>query len=149
MASTVDGAITALCALLSASPALSGVSVHDGPPMTAETPDWIAVGYQPGSADAAVITWEWAGLGAMKQEERYDVLCSLMSASGDEAMSTRRTRAGALLDVVRAVVKANPVLTTNVRLARMSTGTLLQEQSSQGALAGYTFAISVEARISA
>lgn len=148
MASTVDGAITALCALLSASGDLTGVTVHDGPPMTAETPEWIAIGYQPDTVDSVQLVYEWAALGQRHQEEHYDILCSLVSTSGDEAIAARRSRAIALRDAVAAVLADNPTLSDTVRIAHLSGATLRQQQTSQGALAGFTFTVSVQARIS-
>lgn len=159
MASTVDTAITALVTLLADIDGfcLAGsedatdplVSVHDGPPARAETADWVAIGFQPGTADSVVIEYDWKALGQSAREERYDILCSLMSASGDEAMSTRRGRALAMRDAVAAALSADYTLGGVVRLAAMSTATLLQEQTTKGALAGYTFTVSVQARITA
>lgn len=147
MASTVDSAITALCSLLSAAPALSGVSVHDGPPMTAETPEWIAVGFSPGEPTAVELTYEWAQIGAQRHEEHYDILCSLVTNSGDEGMPARRARAIALRDAVAAVLTANPTLSGAVRIAHMSSAQLVQEETSQGASAGFTFRVSCQARV--
>lgn len=147
MASTQDSAIVALCSLLSAAPALSGVTVHDGPPMSAETSEWIAVGFSPGEAVAVDATYEWAQIGAQRHEEHYDILCSLVTNSGDEGMPARRTRAVALRDAVAAVLYANPTLSGAVRIAHMSAAQLVQEQTPQGASAGYTFRVSCAARI--
>jgi hypothetical protein len=150
MASTVDAAISALVALLEAASSLDGVSVHDGPPMTAQTPDWIAVGYQPDSSDAVLIDYEFSQLGAGKQREKYDVLCSLLTTSGDTAMSTRRSRAIALRDAVAQVLADNRELgvpSSGIWLAEMTSAALLQEQGPKGALAGFKFSITVQARI--
>jgi hypothetical protein len=146
MASTVDTAIIALVSLLQAAPALSGVSVFDGPP-TEEVAEWIAVGWSPGEVTAADITYEWAGLGAQRNEETYDLLCSLATSSGDVAVATRRARAIALRDAVAAVLTANPSLSGAVRIAHLSRAQLLQELPGTGSSAGFTFRVSCAARV--
>lgn len=148
MGSAVDGAVTALVDLLRASDDLAGVTVHDGPPTVSETPDWIAVGYQPGSAEAVDVTYDWAQIGAMTQEERITIRCSLACSSGDEPMGARRTRAVALRDAVASVIRANSRLNDTVRVAHMTSATLMQEQTPQGAMAGYAFTVEATVRIS-
>lgn len=146
MASTINSAISAVVTLLEAQGALSDFTVHDGPPTTSETPDWISVGYQPGEAESVVVTYEFRAIGQRSQEERYDILCALMTSSGDADMSARRTRALELRDVVASALATDYSLGGLVRIAHLSSATLLQDQG-KGALAGFTFTVSVQARI--
>jgi hypothetical protein len=148
MASTVDAAITGLYALLSAAPALAGVTVHDGPPVVSETAEWIAVGYSPGESTSADINYEDRDVGGRSQREQYDLLCSLVTNSGDEGMQARRARAVVLRDAVAAVLLTDATLGGAVDVARMTSAQLVQEQTSQGASAGYVFRVTCKAVIS-
>jgi hypothetical protein len=147
VASTIDAAILALTSLLGAAPSLSGVSVFDGPPTSAETPDWITVGWSPGETAAVDVEYAWAEIGAQRHEERYDILCCLATTSGDEAMPARRARALAIRDAIAAVLFANPTLSGAVRIAHMSAAQLVQDETEQGASAGFTFRVNCQARI--
>lgn len=147
MASTVNAAIAGFIAQLEASSDLTGVTVHDGPPTTSETPDWIAVGYQPGSTESVSMTWDWAQIGGSRSEETYDVLCSFATTSGDEGMTARRTRAIAIRDAIAAALSTDRTLGGAVRIAHLSEGVIHQEQTNRGAAIGFTFTLSCAARI--
>lgn len=147
MASVVDLAVTALISILTADTGLAGVNVYDGPPMAAESLDWVAVGYQPGSTEAVTAQYDWAQIGQQRHEEHITILCSLATSTGDEPMGARRSRAVALRDIVAAALRANPTLNGSVRIAHMDSANLVQEQTPQGALAGYAFTVSAVARI--
>lgn len=147
MTSAIPAAITSLVAIIDAATA-DTVGVHDGKPETAETPDWIAVGYDPSSETAVDFTRDWAAIGAQRQEEDFDILCSLRSGSGDEVMSLRRARAFALLDTVSAAVATNPTLGGSVRVAAVfGSGSLSQAETGTGASAGIRFRVACEVRI--
>jgi hypothetical protein len=147
--STIPAAIAGLLATLRAAPGLAGVVVHDGPPVTAETPDWVAVGYDPTdpltSVDASQVP---ASLGNRGREESYDILCSLASRSGDEDMAPRRARAMEMFAAVEAAVRADVTLGGAVRTAQIASYSLTQEQTRQGASAGVSFRIACSARLS-
>lgn len=147
MASTVNDAINGFIALLAASDDLDGVTVHDGPPVTSETPEWIAVGYQPGSTESVQMTWDWAQIGGQRSEETYDVLCCLAVSSGDDDMNTRRARVVALRDAIAAAVRSDWTLGGAVRLSHLSEGVMHQELTSRGSAIGFTFTLSCAARI--
>lgn len=148
MTSTVNAAIAGFKAQLEASSDLAGVTVHDGPPTVAESVDWIAVGWQPGSTESVSMTWDWAQIGGSRTEETYDVLCSLAVATGDEQdMSGARTRAFAIRDAIAAALTTDRTLGGSVRLAHLSEGVMHQEQTSKGARIGFTFTLSCAARI--
>jgi hypothetical protein len=149
VSTAIPAAITALISTIQAASGLTGVTVHDGKPETAETPDWIAVGYDPQAETAVDFDREWAALGQQRMEEEFAIYCTLRSGSGDEVMSTRRARAFALLDIVSAAVAANPTLSGAVRVAAVhGQGSLLQAETGSGAAAGLRFRVDCQARIS-
>jgi hypothetical protein len=123
------------------------VTIHDGPPTTAETPDWIAVGYQPGTTESVVLAWDWAQIGGQRSEETYDVLCSFATTSGDEGMTARRLRAIEILDAIAAALSTDRTLGGAVRLARLKEGAMHQEETEDGSRIGFTFTLSCAARI--
>lgn len=146
--STIPAAIAGLIATLKAAPGLAGVVVHDGPPTTAETPDWVAVGYDPTdpltSVDASQVP---ASLGNRAREESYEIACSLAAWSGDEDMAARRVRALDLFAAVEAAVRTDITLGGAVRTAQVASYLLTQEQTQQGASAGVRFRIACSARL--
>jgi len=147
MASTVNAAVAGFIAALENSTDLAGVTIHDGPPASAESKEWIAVGYQPGTTESVTMTWDWAQIGGQQSEETYDVLCSFAVTSGDEDMVTRRTRAVAIRDAIAAAIRSDWTLGRAVRLAHLSDGVMHQEQTSRGSSIGFTFTLSCVARI--
>lgn len=146
MSSTIAVAIDGLLAQLSASEALTGVTVFDGPPL-AKASEWVAVGYQPDEAKAVTAGYDWAQIGAQRSEEEYDILCSLATRSGSTKMSVGRARAVAIRDAVAAAISTDRTLGGAVRLAGLSSADLLQEQTASGRIVGFTFTVHCTARI--
>lgn len=146
--STIPAAIGGLLATLRSAAGLSGVAVYDGPPMTADPADWVAVGYDPTdpltSVDASQVP---ASLGNRAREESYEVVCSLASWSGDEDMAARRVRALDLFAAVEAAVRTDITLGGAVRTAQIASYSLTQEQTGQGASAGVRFRVGCSARL--
>jgi hypothetical protein len=147
MASTVNAAISGFISQLAASTDLVGVTVHDGPPVTAETPEWIAVGYQPGSTESVSMSYDWAQIGGQRSEETYELLCSFAVRTGDQAMSTLRARGFQIRNAIAAAISTDRTLGGAVRLAHMSEAVLHQEQTDRGAAIGFTFTLACVARI--
>lgn len=147
MASTVNAAISGFLTALRNSSALTGIALHDGPPSTSETPEWIAVGYQPGSTESVTMVYDWAQIGGQRSEETYDILCSFAAHTGDADMSLRRARAFTIRDAIAAAITTDRTLGGAVRLAHMSEAVMHQEQTSRGAAIGFTFTLSCAARI--
>lgn len=151
--SAVPDAIDALRTVIAA--AVPTVTVHDGPPNSYVDQDWIAVGHDPtGDGFSAVEGWtqEPRGLGQMGREERFDVVCSLASSSGDPEMEPRRAQAFTLLAAIETALRSNPGLTTTVRFAEFTTGTFLQSRGTTEAGRSYAsasigFRITCQARV--
>lgn len=146
--STIPAAISGLLATLRPSPGLTGVIVYDGPPMTAEQSDWVAVGFDPidltTSVDASQVP---ASLGNRAREESYQIACSLASWSGDEDMAARRARALDLFAAVEAALRTDITLGGAVRTAQIASYSLTQEQTTQGASVGVRFRVACSARL--
>jgi hypothetical protein len=144
VSSAIPGALSALVAALQP----IGVQVFDGPPLLSEPRDYICVGFDPNGDEAVDFDRDWSQLGARRQEERFDVLCSLATWSGDEDMTARRARAFDLFDAVCAAVAADFTLANTVRIASvLGTGSLVQVQDEFGASAGLRFRVTCQARI--
>lgn len=147
MSTSIPAAIARLVTIVDAATD-DTVTVHDGEPETAETPDWIAIGYDPGSELAVEFQREWGSLGQQRMEEDYSILCSLRSGSGDEDITARRVSAFALLDIVSAAVAADPTLGGAVRVAAVfGPGSLAQAGTKSGAAAGIRFRVACQVRI--
>lgn len=147
MSTAIPAAIARLVSIVDAATP-NTVTVHDGEPVTAETPDWIAIGYDPSSETAVEFNREWGAIGQRRMEEDFTILCSLRSGSGDEQISTRREAAFDLLDVVSAAVAADPTLGGAVRVAAVfGNGSLAQAGTGSGAAAGIRFGVACQNRI--
>lgn len=147
MSSSIPAAMARLVSIVDTATAAS-VTVHDGEPISAETPDWIAIGYDPSSETAVEFDRDWGALGQQRIEEDYSILCSLRSGSGDEGITARRTAAFALLDIVSAAVAADPTLGGAVRVAAVyGQGSLSQAETGSGAAAGIRFRVACQVRI--
>jgi hypothetical protein len=147
MSSTIPAAISALVTVIDTALGPS-VQVHDGKPVSAETPDWVAVAYDPTAETAVEFDREWAQIGAQRLEEHYSILCTLRSGSGDERLVDRRAAAFTLLDAVTAAIAADYSLGGVVRTAAvLGSGQLDQAENRSGAAAGIRFRVQVEARI--
>lgn len=148
MATSIPAAIANLVTGLRAWPALSGVTIYDGPPARATgRKDYLCIGYTP-DTDTIEFDREWASLGALKQEEDFALPCSAMVWSGSTDMSVRRNRAFALLDEVAAFLATDRTLGGVLRLAAINgRGSLGQAQTQSGAAADLRFVIECQTRI--
>lgn len=155
-ASRVHAAITAIVAALNAASAVAALAtVYDGPYLTGDVPPVaVHVGYDgdPAGDMAATSNWQqtWAGLGALRKDEAFDVLCCLIASGGDTDVSTRRAAAVAALNAVEDALRT----AVNIGLglpqptqAAFAAGELFQEQGPNGLQARIPFAISVRTRI--
>jgi hypothetical protein len=152
--STVPAAVDALLAILRAAPALSGVTVLDGPPVEdMSAADLVAVGWQPDSEEAVQLDQDFNAAGARTRDEDFSILCWAESWTGDRSMSARRTRAFELIAVVEQAIRASdanpeaPTLSGTVLWAHLTSGTLRQTSTDQGVRAGVGFAVTCRARI--
>lgn len=152
--SAVPGAMAALVTILQAAPALAGVQVSDGEPARdLDATDLVCVGWQPGSNVAVEITQDFNAAGARTRDEDFLILCYLDSGTGDTDITTRRTRAFALLATVEDALRATgaaptaPTLSGTVLWAHLVQAALMQQHTADGTQAGITFSIACRARI--
>jgi hypothetical protein len=148
MASSIPAAITGLLAAVSAAVDPATVSVHDGKPTGEVLGSYIAIGYDPASDTAVEFDREWAGLGAQRADEDFDILCTLVNRSGDEVISARRAGAFALLDTLTAAIATDYTLGGAVREAAvLGSGSLTQAETQKGDAAGLRFRVNCKTRI--
>lgn len=152
--SAVPGAIGALLAILRAAPALAEVRIVDGPPSVNLTERHrIYVGWSPGAEQAVDISQDFASAGARTRDEDFGIACYAETRTGDKDMALRRVKAFELLAAVEDALRATddaptaPTLSGTVQWAHLTAGSLVQEQSDGGALAGLAFTVTCRARI--
>lgn len=150
MSTSIPAAIAHVVTGLRSWSPLSGVTVYDGPPVKVTgRKDYICIGHTP-DTDAIGWTREWSQIGALRQEEDYDLPCSAMVWSGGTDMSIRRTRAFALLDEVAAFIATDRTFGGVLRSAAINKdGSLGQAQTAHGAAADLRFVIECQTRIQA
>lgn len=92
---------------------------------------------------------EWAGLGAQRMDESFDIPCHLECASGDEDATALRDAAFDLLDDLTASLAADPTLGGLIDLgaAVFGRGSLTPVQRSKGASVAIRFLVHCETRI--
>ncbi|MFD7774261.1 hypothetical protein [Streptomyces sp. NPDC059753] len=152
--SRVGAAVDALLAILRAAPALEDVAVIDGPAATNYTDRRrLYVGWAPGADQAASIEQDFAYAGARTRNESFAITCYAESWAGDKDMALRRASVFTLLAQVEEALRATdtapeaPTLNGTVLWAHLTTGSLSQAQTENGALAALVFTVSCQARI--
>ena len=152
--SAAPAAVDALLAILRAARALAEVRVIDGPPGVNFTElDRIYVGFAPGAEQSVDITQDFASAGARTRDEDAAIACYAETRRGDDDMQLRRTRVFELLAVVEDALRGTdaapeaPTLNGTVLWSGLTAGSLVQEQGSDGALAGLSFTVAYRARI--
>jgi len=120
--------------------------------MTADYRDGIFIGYDGnpvGEQESITITSEWAGLGAKKRTEHFDILCSILAVSGDGKGKDARDRAFNLLAIVETTLRTDPSLAqtpTPFVASVMSPHLLFEWIADLGLQARLTFFIHIETR---
>ncbi|MCX4786465.1 hypothetical protein OG369_09805 [Streptomyces sp. NBC_01221] len=152
--SAVPAAVDALLAILRAAPALAEVRIVDGPPSVNLTErQRIYVGWSPGAEQAVDTAQDFAYAGARSRNEDFSIACYVETRAGDKDMVLRRVKAFELLAAVEDALRATndaptaPTLSGTVLWAHLTAGSLVQEQTDGGALAGLSFTVTCRARI--
>lgn len=141
--STVPAALDALVTGLTA--ALPDVQVVDGQPVTTEG-DVICIGFGGVDGEPGVeSTRTREQLAREPDRERYDITCLASSWSGDTDAKAVRDGAYDLLASVRDYLAVNPTLGGAAMQTRLSTESLTQSQTQEGALADIRFVVHVDA----
>lgn len=151
----VHDAINAIVAALNAGTTAALATVVDGPSNEA-TPfpgSYVFVGWdgdREGDYNATEDwTQDWAGLGAQRKDESFDVVCAVVSGSGDANVASRRQEALAVLAAVETDLRAPLNIGLGLpspSFARLSSAQLIQEWVD-GLRARIPFSISVQTRI--
>lgn len=149
--STIPAAIDGLLALLAARPALAGVPLYDGPPLSeTSTPHRIVVGYD-GTDQSVDGDQEWASSpyqAPTSRDERYVIRCLAEAWTGSTTLKSARDDAFTLLAEIEQAVRGDPTLGGAVLYAGLGGGiTVQQPQTDAGALCSVTFGVVCRARI--
>ncbi|MET9506919.1 hypothetical protein ABZX62_00275 [Streptomyces flavidovirens] len=152
--SRVPAAVDALLTIIRAAPALSAIHITDGPSAVNLTDRHrLYIGWSPSGDQAVELQQRFASAGARTRDESFTIACYAESRAGDKDMALRRTKVfeivAAVEDALRATVTTPkaPTLLGTVLWSELTTGSLTQEQGSDGSLAGLTFSVSCRARI--
>ena len=141
MASTIPAFIEAYAAALAAPVAALGAAAHDGPPISDEHLDYVAVGYSE-NGNAAEAQQRAVTLQNGRQEE-YLVACEACSLSGDNNMKAARARAMALFECASTVLTGDWTVGGKVTFAEVDTYSLQQIQTKDGAVCVVDFTVAV------
>ncbi|MFF5001702.1 hypothetical protein ACFY3G_02645 [Streptomyces phaeochromogenes] len=151
--SAVPAAINGLIAILSTPPIPDAVVV-DGPPTDdVSTEDVIAVGWQPEGDQAAELQQAFSSAGARDRNEDFLITGWIDVWSGDADFATTRARVFELLGVVEQRLRATglnpeaPTLGGAVQWAHLTSGSLRQSHTDQGARVALGFTVTCHARI--
>jgi hypothetical protein len=139
-----------LIAALRAAPALAGVRVFDGIEIDSSYPgDFIVVGDdggEDGDVTAGSGAQQFLELGNLRQFEDASVNCMLASASGATSLTTRRTRAFALLSAIDTAIRADVSLGGACLYSTLDTWQPSYRQTDAGAAVIITFTVTYRAR---
>ena len=142
--STIPACLDALVQAVRA--ALLGVQVIDGQPVEELEPDVLMIGFtgQPGEA-AVTSTLTREVYARSPDREQYDVACLASSWRGDTDPKVVRDRAFELVDAVTGVLADDQTLGGAVLRARLSAGSVIPEQTTDGATCTVGFTVHVDA----
>lgn len=145
--SRVPATINALVALWTA----TGANVFDGPPLTEDYSDAVFVGYDgdpDGDFEMGDDDSDWAGLGALRRNETFDIVCSVVTLVGENDIQLVRENAYALYKLVSDALRADPSLgQTPPFTAELKGGPIFTEPSGDGWQCRKVFRVHVVTRI--
>jgi hypothetical protein len=122
------------------------VEVVDGPPLKINDPDVVILGWSP-TAPSVDIDQEFSDVGGGRSE-RLVIACvaSALRGEGDEISTSEvRSRCVELLDLLEAVLDADPTLGDVVQRAELGTaGALDQANTAKGLSASIEFTVLAE-----
>lgn len=150
--STVPQAISALVAAFKGSPMLGNadppVPVRDGPEIgSAQSDVAVSVGYT-GDENESVVEGSAspAGLGGIPGNETYAVMCAAEAiVPASDGVAAARARVYALHAACGQVLAADKTLGGAVMSASMGISSLVQQQTSSGALVRVVFPVNISA----
>lgn len=149
--SRVPATLDRLVSLLGA----TTLTVVDGPLVTDDPADAVYIGYDgdpDGDFQTASPEQEWAGLGASRRDEEFDIHCAAVALVGDGLVKAARDAAYAQTAIVEATVRADPSLglgppTSPVFVAEFRGGPVFTEPTPAGYQVRIVFNIHVRTRI--
>lgn len=146
--SRLPAAIEALVTAFTEWPGLGGdgVAVRDGPSTSQATvQEVVSVGYtgaeDENSAESTLLT---EGLGGAADREQFTIRCVAVVLRGKDDVSDARRRAYELLSQAGAAIAADRKLGGSVMRAMISSHSLDQAQTTQGAQAAVAFDVSCD-----
>ncbi|NUP24013.1 MAG: hypothetical protein HOZ81_49760 [Streptomyces sp.] len=143
MKSTIPSVLDALVSRWTA--LLDGVQVVDGEPITTEK-DAVCVGFtgdggEPGVENSRSLEQ----LDLIPDREQYDVYCAVQVRRGATDMKKVRDRAYAIIDSLSSDLAADQTLDGVAGMARLTSESLMQEQTEKGAMATVRFSVHIDA----
>jgi hypothetical protein len=145
---SIDAIVAAL------QPVLAPTPVYDGPILTGDYSNAVYIGYDAdpsGAEDHAGSTQQtWAGLGQRKRDEEIQIICAVVTLTGnaDTSWKASRDSAFALLEKVGQTLRADPSLALSPpSVAELMPGDLFQENGPEGLQARIVFAIHHKTRV--
>lgn len=136
--------ISALSTRWSALPALAGVTVFTGPPVgDPSSGDYLFVGddSDPESDTISTFEQEWVDMAHTRRAETGEIICAMVSDSGDTDILTRMMRAFTLLSACEADLVADPTLGGVVAMAELVIGQHRPIQNASGAASVVPFTV--------
>lgn len=143
----LDATIDALVALWTT----AGIDTVDGWVVSGDTGTRLYVGYDgdpEGDFKAADLDSEWAGLGAKKRDEAFDIVCAVVTRSGFRTPKEARDAALTVFHTASNALRANPSLGLSPPFtAAPVPGELYTPPGSTGAQGRLVFTVHIETRI--
>jgi hypothetical protein len=142
--SPIPAALDAIVAAVKG--ACPAAEVCDGSPVNTDA-DLVVVGYSSTpTTEAVTFTVTDADTGRAQPLEVFDVTCEASSWRGGTNLSAVRVNAFAMVDAITAAIDVDPTLGRAIRgRATVSSGHLVQDPTTKGAVATVQFYVHVEA----
>lgn len=149
--SRVPAVLTQLTTVATTALASTTCLVFRGPFVTGDPSDALFIGYDgdpAGEMRAALVSSEWAGLGAKARNEEFRIPCAITSLRGDPDVKTATDGVYTYYGLFEAALRATPSLNQAPRLtASLSGSELFTMPHPNGLQVRLTFTVLVSARI--
>jgi hypothetical protein len=118
----------------------SGVRVDDGPWMSPPPEqELLVIGWVP--IEGPTVAWVEDAVGLNSVAETFDIHCLVRVWHPDTVLKTARDRADAVLEALRAAVRADPSLRRAVDRAQLAASHLTSRQNSGGCSVSIEFVV--------
>jgi hypothetical protein len=135
MKSALGQVVQNLCSVWSALPALSGIPVYNGPPMSDQVvTTLVAVNddADPDSTEESTVRWEWLDFAHTRRREDGEVIGVVIVSSGSLDLAASENTCFEILGDCEQAIRSDPTIGGVVQSSELVSGTAQTLQNANG-----------------